>query len=54
MAEYVDKILKGANPGDLPIQIKARSELVINTKTATEIGVTIPAEIIKRADRELS
>ena len=48
---YVDKILKGANPGELPIAVITRRELIVNLKTAREIGVTIPPDLLKRADR---
>jgi putative ABC transport system substrate-binding protein len=51
MAAYVDKILKGAKPGDLPVQTISSYELTVNLKTAREIGVTIPPEVVKRADR---
>jgi putative ABC transport system substrate-binding protein len=51
MAGYVDKILKGANPGELSIEVITRRELIVNVKTAREIGVTIPSEVIRRADR---
>ena len=51
MATYVDKVLKGAKPGELPIEAIKRYELIVNLKTAQEIGVTIPPEVLKRADR---
>lgn len=51
MVAYVDKVLKGAKPSDLPVETVTRYELVVNLKTAQEIGVTIPPEVLKRADR---
>lgn len=51
MAPYVDKILKGAKPGDLPVQAVTGHKLTVNVKTARQIGLTLPPELLKKADR---
>ena len=52
-ASYVDRVMRGANPGELPVQLPTKYELVINLRTAKALGLTVPQSLLLRADEEI-
>jgi putative tryptophan/tyrosine transport system substrate-binding protein len=54
MAAYADKVLKGAHPSELSVEAVTRYELIVNSKTARKLGVTIPQGVLERADEVIN
>ena len=54
VAYYVERILKGANPSELPVEQPTKFEMIINLRTAKQLGVTIPQSVLYRANRVIS
>ena len=52
-ATYVDRILRGAKPGDLPVQLPTKFEMIVNRKAATVLGLAIPPSILLRVDEQI-